>query len=173
YAWIALCNFDHFGQDAVRAYKAGHSAAISQALAGRSSGNQTLLTQGYFLEAFAQHYLTDLFAPGHLREPRRVLHWTVGDDSDVSPYPADRCAQKQHDEENANGMWVTNAFGKSWAAYGDKELFSAKSAQNFQQAILACQAGIGEVYNAFTNGVAPAPANYSALGLVSVDAGRR
>ena len=152
----------------MRTYKAGHTAALNQAINANRTGNTTLLTGAYFLEAFAQHYLTDLFAGGHTREPRRILHWTYidGDVGLPSPYPADRCAQKQHDEENANGLWVTNAIGESWASYGDKELFSNKSTPNFGQAVKACQAGVAEIYGAFRTGTAPSTANYAALNIV-------
>jgi hypothetical protein len=32
------------------------------------------LKEAYIYEAFASHYLTDLFSSGHIRAPRRQLH---------------------------------------------------------------------------------------------------
>ena len=176
----------------MRAYKAGHQLALAAAKTARSSGLQADLQKAYFYEAFAQHYLTDLFAPGHSREPRRLLHSgplsetlnttsvnvtakrdfvardTFGglDIDGITPqsYPGDSCARAQHDEENANGLWMTNAAGNSWPSFGDKELFNSKSTLNMAVAVKACQKGVDEIWLAFaTNNAVPSPANYNAL----------
>ena len=127
------------------------------------------LKQAYFLEGFAQHYLTDLFSSGHMREPRRILHKTYlgapkqPSQPDIELYPADLCAQKQHDEDCANGLWVENQLGEAWPAYGDKQLFTDKSAKNFQQAVQAGQSGILEIWNTYKGADIPSPQNYEAL----------
>lgn len=89
YLGLASINFDHFGADARTAYNAGHLAALRVAAKG---GEENLLT-AYTLNAFADHFLEDSFAAGHLRTPRRLLHDTVGD--------RDVCAKFMHDEDNA------------------------------------------------------------------------
>lgn len=71
---IAWQNWDHFGQDAIYAYSAGHTLALQYAHRAHKSGNVTLLTEAYFIEGFAQHFLSDLFSTGHHRDPRRILH---------------------------------------------------------------------------------------------------
>ena len=109
YAWIAFTNPDHFvssqppqsssklqlartyfckGHDAVMVYSVGHGCAINIAREARSKVTEAERTQhlnlAYFYEAFAAHYLTDLFSAGHLRAPRRLLHtssWGLMNDS--------------------------------------------------------------------------------------------
>ena len=70
YAGLAEVNFDHFGLDARIAYTAGHRSALDIALKG---GNDNL-EMAYAMNAFADHFLQDSFAAGHLRTPRRALH---------------------------------------------------------------------------------------------------
>jgi hypothetical protein len=67
YLRLAQVNFDHFGQDAVTAYNAGHYCALKTAAGGN-------LELAYAMNAFADHYLGDCFASGHFRTPRRALH---------------------------------------------------------------------------------------------------
>ncbi|CAL1694606.1 unnamed protein product [Somion occarium] len=178
YVWIALMNWDHFGVDAIKAYCAVHTAALRQAKKAHDAQSNDAygeLKKAYFLEAFAQHFLTDLFSTGHLRAPRRILHWTYFGNGPADPkqpnvdvYPADRCAQKMHDEDCSNGLWVSNQEGDSWAAYGDKQLWSGKSARNFLQALKAAQSGLLEVWNTKQTGTIPKVADYKALKLVPI-----
>ncbi|THC87924.1 hypothetical protein EYZ11_012630 [Aspergillus tanneri] len=166
YVLLALSNFDHFGEDAVKAYKAGHKAALRQArAAGRESDTKKkikALTESYFLEAFAAHFLTDLFSAGHMRTPRRILHKTYTGSTKAEeptmeherfvfpkPWPADLCAQAMHDEDCANGLWVTNKLGEQWAAYGDGQLFSPKNNTGYERALAAVQKGADEIWSAF------------------------
>lgn len=76
YLELARCNFDHFGDGARMAYDAGHSLALQVAI----QGTPEALEQAYTMNAFADHFLEDLFAAGHLRTPRKALHgWGFGD----------------------------------------------------------------------------------------------
>ncbi|KAJ9638282.1 hypothetical protein H2199_006969 [Coniosporium tulheliwenetii] len=120
-------------QDARNAYSAGHLAALAQGERARTSGSTSDLKEAYFMEAFAQHFLTDLFSTGHMRTPRRVLHEPYSDVDpppdgpdypDLDLWPADACAQIMHNEDSANGLWVSNSLGETWAAYGDRQLWS-------------------------------------------------
>ena len=67
YVELASINWDHFGGDARKAYNAGHATAIRAAIGGDLEG-------AYAMNAFADHFLEDLFSSGHLRIPRRLLH---------------------------------------------------------------------------------------------------
>jgi hypothetical protein len=71
-----------------------------------------------------------------------------------------------HDEDSANGLWVRNKRGDWWAAYGDKQLWSAKSNQNYRMAVKAAQAGLDEVRKTYATGEIPAADEFSALKLV-------
>lgn len=79
YRDLVQINWDHFGEDAMAAYNAGHKAALRKALTGDLEG-------AYAVNAFADHFLEDWFSAGHLRTPRRALHKP----SDIS---ADICAK--------------------------------------------------------------------------------
>jgi hypothetical protein len=72
YLRIAQLNLDHFGADARTAYNAGHTCALRTAAAGN-------LELAYAMNAFADHFLEDSFASGHMRTPRRALHGTSND----------------------------------------------------------------------------------------------
>jgi hypothetical protein len=71
YLGLALLNLDHFGADARTAYNAGHTAALRTAASGKTPKN---LEDAYAMNAFADHFLQDSFAAGHLRVPRRKLY---------------------------------------------------------------------------------------------------
>jgi hypothetical protein len=122
YLNIAFTNFDHFGTDAVSAYLAGHTLAQQMAFEASSmpagDPRNFHLQSAYAVNAFADHFLTDLFAAGHMRTPRKPLFdlaWT---------YPTQvfsgLLAQRMHDEDNKFGLWVNNAAGDTWVAFGDK-----------------------------------------------------
>jgi hypothetical protein len=157
YIDLASVNMDHFGADAVTAYTAGHGLAVRQAeqLHGQdphSAAVQMKLLECYGMNAFADHYLTDLFAAGHLRTPRRAL-WatplTVAGETGL-------LARAAHDEENHDGLHVQNARGDQWVAYGDKKELDDVNAANFAMAVAAVQASADEVYQAFVTGQAAA-----------------
>jgi hypothetical protein len=150
-------------QDAEKAYSAVHTAALRKAHEARkASAPDEIMKEAYFLEAYAQHFLTDLFSSGHLRTPRRRLH----KNSLLHLYLVDQCAKLMHDEDSANGLWVRNKRGDWWAAYGDKQLWSAKSNQNYRMAVKAAQAGLDEVRETYVKGKIPAADQFSALELV-------
>lgn len=59
-------NQDHFGDRALFAFVFWHRAALEAAAGGR-------IRTALILNAFADHYLEDLYAPGHVRTVRRGL----------------------------------------------------------------------------------------------------
>lgn len=85
YSKLLLTNFDHFGEEAKQAYLAGHRKALSYTKkaaesARKNAGNESakaqqedLLVTALLMELFACHFLTDLFAAGHVRTPRKEL----------------------------------------------------------------------------------------------------
>jgi len=138
YMQLAATNWDHFGTHAVAAYRAGHACALQAAATGNYQ-------RAYFLEAFACHFLTDLFSSGHLRTPRKTLH--------TNNPAADLCSRLMHDEDCYNGLVVqdNSANPTSWTAYGDKRLNDTLNAANFTRARKAVRASLNEVINALHN----------------------
>ena len=164
YINLATVNMDHFGADAVTAYLAGHGLAVKQAaqLQGQDPNSRAVqmkLLQCYGFNAFADHFLTDLFAGGHVRTPRRAL-WvtpqTIAGETGL-------LARAAHNEENEDGLHVQNARGDQWIAYGDGKELDDVNRPNFAKAIAAVQASADEVYQAFVTGVGTAPSPPSAL----------
>lgn len=83
---LGKINADHFGDDAGTAYNVGHRVALQHAAKGsvRVSPHITYgerkqyLQTAYTMNAFADHFLEDRFASGHLRTPRRHLMGGTG-----------------------------------------------------------------------------------------------
>lgn len=158
YIDLASVNMDHFGADAVKAYLAGHGLAVQQAaqLHGQDPASpavQMKLLQCYGFNAFADHFLTDLFAAGHVRTPRRAL-WatpqTIAGETGL-------LARAAHNEENEDGLHVENARGDRWVAYGDGKELDDVNAANLALAIAAVQASADEVYQAYVTGESTLP----------------
>lgn len=164
YIDLASVNMDHFGKDAVTAYLAGHGLAMKQAaqLHGQDPNSTAVkmkLLQAYGFNAFADHFLTDLFAAGHTRTPRRGL-WatpqTIAGETGL-------LARAAHNEDNSNGLHVENAKGDHWVAYGDGKELDSVNAANFAMAVAAAQASADEVYRAFVTGSATPGGSAAAL----------
>jgi hypothetical protein len=148
YLGLARINWDHFGADARTAYNAGHSKALDVAVAGD-------LEHAYAMNAFADHFLEDSFAAGHLRTPRRYLH------SKIWPVP-DFCAKLMHDEDNAISLSVENPAGEAWTAYGDGRGLDVADSENKKRCLEALQVSANEVYNAWKTKTKPSKPNHGA-----------
>ncbi|RHZ46473.1 uncharacterized protein CDV56_103736 [Aspergillus thermomutatus] len=138
YLRLAKSNLDHFGEGARMAYDAGHSLALEVA----AKGTPQALELGYAMNAFADHFLEDQFAAGHLRTPRKALSG-IG--------VSDLCSKYMHDEDNAIGLQVSNPHGETWTAYGDKKLLTGDDAENQKRCHQALMASADEVYDAWTS----------------------
>ena len=75
YVELALRNTDHFGWHNIVTYCKYHAEALQ--LASSSRGQETdIFRQALYTNAFADHFLTDGFAAGHIRVPRsEILCW--------------------------------------------------------------------------------------------------
>jgi hypothetical protein len=151
YLKLAKVNMDHFGRDAVVAYTAGHTAAMKMAAglhgAAPDKAKEKLL-QIYTANAFADHFLTDLFSAGHLRTPRRALY----EMSTTTRGESGFLARAMHNEDNADGLRVRNARGESWRCFGDGKELDDESKDNFARAQAAVQASADEIGHAFRTG---------------------
>ncbi|KAL5622317.1 hypothetical protein FOBRF1_001567 [Fusarium oxysporum] len=164
YLRLAQINLDHFGQDAITAYNAGHYCAMRAAAEGN-------LELGYAMNAFADHYLGDCFASGHFQIPRRLLHgsnsgfeatWDalsgmlqskLSDgkllEGAMKVMVHDLLAMLMHNEDNALGITVKSKNGTKFTIWGDKQLFEPKNARYKEMMKLALQSSIDGVYEAF------------------------
>jgi len=147
---LANTDYDHFNQQAWLSYLAGHSAALDYAIMASASQDETKLATAYAMNGFASHFLSDLFAAGHMRTPRyelsaHVTPMTVG--SMLSNY--------MHNEDNAQGLRVSNAAGNTWMSYGDTFYAAAQDEANAQMILKALQTSADEIFEAFTTGKKP------------------
>ncbi|KVE37606.1 hypothetical protein [Burkholderia sp. BDU5] len=164
YLKLAATNWDHFGAWAVLAYKAGHAVALNQAIRAHGSGSRRDLELAYAMNAFADHFLSDLFSGGHLRTPRKQLYQTVTP-SDLGSL----LSRFMHDEDCKFGLNVVNAYdeswhayGESWHAYGDKRYFDTVDVANRNHVNLIVQSSVDEVFESYLTGTAPTPDAYAA-----------
>ncbi len=166
YLALAKHNFDHFGHEAKEAYKAGHRVAWATAEKAKASNNVALFVEAFAQELFACHYLTDLFAAGHIRTPRKALYDYV---TQESYFPgklaiAGLLAKEMHDEECQLGLMVSSRkHYAAWKALGDDCYFDPDNKTNSEEVIKAVVAGLQDIYKAYRG----SPAQYySALAFV-------
>lgn len=147
YIDLLSVNIDHFAPYSEVAYKKLHAAAMELAkeygLASRVEPIRAhLLRYAFYYEAAACHFLTDRFASGHIRTPRKEL-------KEMCPTleSGSVMAKCMHDEDTLTGLTVRSQMHpEPWVMYGDGALFSSYSGStpksddantNFQQAVAA------------------------------------
>lgn len=179
YATLLELNVDHFEDDAKISYAAGHSLALKKAKegyelfkAGKAAEAVDALNMAYAYDAFASHFLTDLFSAGHLRTPRGgLLDLTKNARFASLGYNAKMLglmANAMHDEDNYLGLWLKNGYGQVWKAFGDGSYFDKKSEDNRAAIKEALQASVDEVWLAFKHGEIRKFKEYKALKLIGV-----
>jgi hypothetical protein len=151
-------DFDHFGDNAMLAYQAGHAIALETAIAARATHDLTLLETAYSMNAYASHFLSDRFASGHMRTPRTELHNSV-----TPTVIGDLLVSFMHNEENQQGLHVHNLRGDKWVAYGDRYYFSTQNQLNRNRLDETLQASVNEISDAFQSGAVPQGQDVAAL----------
>lgn len=139
YVELALSNIDHFGWHNVRAYCRHHAAALELAWEARGRNNETF-QRALYTNAFADHFLTDGFAAGHIRVPRaeirtwanskgwdekiagalsKILH---DQDGHIDVHSLHSIAENK-DVHSDDGLLVCDSTGAAWRTYCDGQLF--------------------------------------------------
>ncbi|MBI4951274.1 MAG: hypothetical protein HY908_04520 [Myxococcales bacterium] len=154
YAALASQNFCHFGHqpwdgteddaanEALRLYRLYHARALREVAA--APRDVKVLGQAMVVDAFACHFLTDLFASGHIRVPRRALVGTLG------IVCGGKASVAAHNEDN-QGLWVRMRRGPAkgarvvWRAYGDSYLRTPESLQHLEMVREAVRRSTAEV----------------------------
>lgn len=145
YMLLALNNFEHFGQEAIDSYKAIHNYALKTA--ARGQGDISQLNYAYMLNAYASHYLVDIFATGHIRVPRRQLH-----DACSPSLIGDYFAKEMHDKENYDGLEIYINHNDHWRGFGDDLMFTARNKVNKEHIIRDLQLSADEIFEAYKTG---------------------
>lgn len=154
YLALASQNYCHFGSpdparirnEALELYRGYHDLALSRA---RTSGNDgDAFTLAVVTDAFACHFLTDLFASGHMRTPRRALGERFG-----VLRGSLNMSKQMHDEDNLYGLWCTVTATTNprvvWRAFGDGQLLDARAAPHLRQVQEAVRRSVWEVHQAW------------------------
>jgi hypothetical protein len=156
---LLIDNSDHFFNHAKDAYAIGHAHAISVAREAGKQKDLEKLKQAYALDAFACHFLTDLFAAGHIRNQRGELEFFLINELGFSEKQAKPLAGiltgAQHEKDSDDGLNVSNKKGERWRAFGDGHFFSPKNEENKEKVTSATQQSVDEVYHAYLNPESP------------------
>jgi len=156
---VLLRNSHHFVPGAWSAWRRLHQQAIAIA-AKKGPAN---LKKALLLNAYADHFLGDAFAAGHLRTPTQHYRWKSKNIINVN-----RRVLKMHNHENRVGLWVYNERGQVWKAYGDKKLTYSKF--HHQLTLEAIRLSVDDIYLANQGKKIPLSklGRYRALALVPI-----
>jgi hypothetical protein len=145
YFKLLLRNYDHFGQAAIDSYMAGHAVALQTAYNAQSDEELKL---AYAYDAYANHFLTDLFAAGHVRTPRtEISQWCSNTPIEVSAY----LAKVMHDQDGETGIWFKNNKNERWYGYGDNFLFIEDNSANLARIQEAMQKSADQIYAVYNH----------------------
>jgi len=149
YISLALDNRDHFRPYNRDAYEAGHQLALQQAKLAHDETSPGIkegrLHKAILMELYAQHYMGDAFAAGHMRVPRVELV----DSCRIKKLGA-LLVKKMHDEDNEHGVEVTSEANEDgWTAFGDGHMEEKNNETNKSYLILALVAGLEDVWLAY------------------------
>jgi hypothetical protein len=160
--WLLAYNYDHFFNQAgidtdsryfncarvsfERVHKLALSIAIEAATLGNKARREKQIKGALVINSYANHILTDMFAAGHVRTPRSL---PCGSKKDKYA-AAGLAAAMMHDEDNGNGLYVTNkCWHKEWKAYGDGALFAKKNTENRLRMLWAVQQSAEDIVHAY------------------------
>lgn len=172
YLNVVTKNYEHFTWDNMRAYVKTHERAIAYAIAahklikkGRKDTAELLFNKALYINAFADHFLTDAFAAGHLRVPRRELkNWAKKNTMKlVGGYVGDGLSMILHDFEGKNdqneevGLKVKNSLNIEWTTRSDKQLNVCAKEEDLhiQMPLKAVMASVNELFIAYQTGEKP------------------
>ncbi|SEL89429.1 hypothetical protein SAMN05216359_12225 [Roseateles sp. YR242] len=171
YVELALRNVDHFGWHNQLAYVRHHRTALELALRAKGP-DDPWLRQALYTNAFADHFLTDGFAAGHIRVPRQeICDWA--DRQGLNDRVAGALSKVLHDQDghadlqslhgisepheqgvshrHGLGLPVVNAADERWETFCDGQLFLNRSTQDpaVEQAVEAVADSVEELLMAW------------------------
>lgn len=172
YLEVVSHNYDHFGWNNMKAYVSYHRQALDQARQAffkrksNPSASRRHLHRALILNAYADHYLTDAFAAGHIRLPRiQIKKWAREGLSGIfKETRGDGLAMILHDSEGRNlktgveqGLRVKNSHGNIWITRGDQYLHVDSNLHDptYVQPLTAVRESVKEVLLAWRTGVLP------------------
>lgn len=172
YVELALRNVDHFGWHDVVAYCRHHAAALALAVRARGADGEPW-RRAIVYNAFADHFLSDGFAAGHVRVPRAEIRaWAQA--RGLSDKLAGALSKLLHDADGhvetvhgaaegvrpeGDGLAVENAAGDAWSTFCDGQLFlfpGSVASPAVRLPVSAIAASVLELVTAWRRGKVPA-----------------
>ncbi|HYH99355.1 hypothetical protein [Hyalangium sp.] len=167
YAELALRNTGHFGWHNALAYVRWHEAALALAAQAAQETDREakslLWREAVYTNGFADHFLTDGFAAGHVRTPAaQIRQWAEA--SGRNEKLAGALVKVIHDQDghinelhsevdhsgSAGGLHVVNAQGTEWYTRCDGQLFlTGVEDPAIEQAVEAVAASVEELLRAY------------------------
>lgn len=160
YLALASQNYCHFAcqpptgvpddetNEALRLYRAYHARALALAEQSRAQASDAMFLDALVVDAFGCHFLTDLFATGHMRVPRRILSERYGIMRGAQGY-----AHEMHCEDNNLGLWCTTRIAETprrvWRGFGDTKLFTKEAVLHFDMVKESVRRSAAEVFARF------------------------
>ena len=141
YLLLALENSQHFNPMATQSWRSYHQRAIGHALEAAAAPGLASIEEfelAVHESAFADHFLQDSFAAGHM-----------GFNRSASSAAA---AKGFHDYWNVRGRVVTDRAGGRWATYGDGRLNSEPNADSRRHVMNAATLSVHHLLLAFVLG---------------------
>lgn len=152
---LLVDNSDHFFVNAKEVYFIGHNEAIRIAQEAGRENDLEKLKDAYAHDAYACHFLEDLFAAGHIRNQRGALELffinTLNCSKSIAKAFAGLLTAAQHERDGNEGLNVSSEENGCWRVYGDGCFFSPKNSGNKAKVVQATQRSIDEVYQAYRN----------------------
>jgi len=174
YVELALRNTDHFGWHNALAYCRHHQEALRLAASCRGREDEAF-RRALYTNAFADHFLTDGFAAGHIRVPRAEIRawaerqgWNEKVAGALSKLLHDQdghvnlqslhAASDENDRSGGDGLHVQDSTGRSWHTRCDGQLFLDRGAAEstaVERAVDAVSASVLELLLAWQRGELP------------------
>jgi hypothetical protein len=142
YLNLADSNFDHFGKQAVKTYLTAHEKALNTAANATSLDD---LRTAYFIDGFGAHFLSDLFAAGHIRVPRSEMAQLCNS----FMHSVSLAAKDMHDMDGDSGLTFVNGRGDTWFGKGDKNYYTKENTADRARVIETLQQSVDQIYRAF------------------------
>lgn len=169
---LLLNNYSHFAWYNMMTYTAYHQEALLVAQQGfefNKNGKPQMaeerLYYALFLNAFADHFLTDAFAAGHVRVPRlQVKKWTEKNLRGIlKSIRGDLMGLALHDSDGKNyqneevGLPVENSLGNHWVTHSDGKLNECTGDEEPGIAfpVSAVQRSVNEIFRSYFRGEMP------------------
>jgi len=170
FAELALQNNSHFGWHNALEYVRWHEKALELTAKARKESNpeakSLLWREAVYTNGFADHFLTDGFAAGHVRTPAaQIRQWAqkTGKDEkfagalvkvihDQDGHTGELHSKTDH-SQRTGGLHVVNALGDDWHARCDGQLFLiGPEDKAVEQAVKAVAASVEDLLRVYTQG---------------------